>query len=241
MPGEESGSVQELALFEKWQSEAYNKFECLAEKLLDELDKLIAELIESKASFADKLSLLANYVGHGQPGRAFLFLERGEFHRWLSGKTVPSEAVQSVIIRFGLADISSAVHEGDSLARVLSLLSSMKATKAVKIVGVTSNPDELWFDPWIRVAKGWNDDGPVLDADLTVRVYNCLKNDNIYYLGQLVQKTEAEMRCIPNFGPKSIQDIKDLLFAPHGARFGMKHPVLDKFNEDLKAGKTGPS
>ena len=49
------------------------------------------------------------------------------------------------------------------------------------------------------------------DLELSVRSANCLKNDNIIYIGDLVQKTEAEMLRTPNFGRKSLNEIKELL------------------------------
>lgn len=64
----------------------------------------------------------------------------------------------------------------------------------------------------------------VYDLDeLSVRATNCLKNDNIVYVGDLVQKTEGEMLKTPNFGRKSLNEIKEKL-AKIGLRFGMEVP-----------------
>ena len=49
------------------------------------------------------------------------------------------------------------------------------------------------------------------ELELSVRSANCLKNDNIVYIGDLVQKTESEMLKTPNFGRKSLNEIKDVL------------------------------
>ena len=49
------------------------------------------------------------------------------------------------------------------------------------------------------------------ELDLTVRSMKCLKNDNIIYIGDLVQKTEPEMLRTPNFGPKSLFEIREVL------------------------------
>jgi hypothetical protein len=49
------------------------------------------------------------------------------------------------------------------------------------------------------------------ELELSVRSANCLKNDNIIYIGDLVQKTEAEMLRTPNFGRKSLNEIKEVL------------------------------
>ena len=53
------------------------------------------------------------------------------------------------------------------------------------------------------------------ELELSVRSANCLKNDNIVYIGDLIQKTEAEMLRTPNFGRKSLNEIKEVL-ARHG-------------------------
>jgi DNA-directed RNA polymerase subunit alpha len=49
------------------------------------------------------------------------------------------------------------------------------------------------------------------ELELSVRSANCLKNDNIVYIGDLIQKTEAEMLRTPNFGRKSLNEIKEVL------------------------------
>ena len=51
----------------------------------------------------------------------------------------------------------------------------------------------------------------VEELELSVRSMNCLKNDNIIYIGDLVQKTESEMLRTPNFGRKSLNEIKEVL------------------------------
>lgn len=61
------------------------------------------------------------------------------------------------------------------------------------------------------------------ELELSVRSANCLKNDNIIYIGDLVQKTEAEMLRTPNFGRKSLNEIKEVL-AKMGIHLGMETP-----------------
>ncbi|QPQ54089.1 DNA-directed RNA polymerase subunit alpha [Allosphingosinicella flava] len=61
------------------------------------------------------------------------------------------------------------------------------------------------------------------ELELSVRSANCLKNDNIIYIGDLVQKTEAEMLRTPNFGRKSLNEIKEVL-SGMGLRLGMDIP-----------------
>ena len=78
------------------------------------------------------------------------------------------------------------------------------------------------------------------DLELSVRSANCLKNDDIVYIGDLVQKTEAEMLRTPNFGRKSLNEIKEVL-VQMGLHFGIKVPgwppenieeLAKRFNEE---------
>lgn len=62
---------------------------------------------------------------------------------------------------------------------------------------------------------------PVDDLELTVRSANCLKAENIFYIGDLIQRTEFELLKTPNLGKKSLTEIKDML-AQHGLSLGMK-------------------
>ena len=62
---------------------------------------------------------------------------------------------------------------------------------------------------------------PVDDLELTVRSANCLKAENIYYIGDLIQRTENELLKTPNLGRKSLNEIKDVL-ASHGLTLGMR-------------------
>ncbi len=73
----------------------------------------------------------------------------------------------------------------------------------------------------------------VEELELSVRSANCLKNDNIIYIGDLVQKTEAEMLRTPNFGRKSLNEIKEVL-TKMGIHLGMDVPGWPPENiEDL--------
>jgi len=83
-----------------------------------------------------------------------------------------------------------------------------------KVEAKKEDKPELPFSPYLLKK--------VYDLDeLSVRATNCLKNDNIVYVGDLVQKTEAEMLKTPNFGRKSLNEIKEKL-AKIGLRFGME-------------------
>ena len=71
------------------------------------------------------------------------------------------------------------------------------------------------------------------ELELSVRSANCLKNDNIVYIGDLIQKTEAEMLRTPNFGRKSLNEIKEIL-SSMGLKLGMEVPEWPPENiEDL--------
>ena len=86
------------------------------------------------------------------------------------------------------------------------------------------------FDEPEAAGKGIEDAGlefnPLLlkkvdELELSVRSANCLKNDNIVYIGDLIQKTEAEMLRTPNFGRKSLNEIKEVL-SGMGLHLGME-------------------
>ena len=71
------------------------------------------------------------------------------------------------------------------------------------------------------------------ELELSVRSANCLRNDNIVYIGDLIQKSEAEMLRTPNFGRKSLNEIKEVL-AGMGLHLGMEVPSWPPENiEDL--------
>lgn len=76
-----------------------------------------------------------------------------------------------------------------------------------------SAEEELKFSPYLLKK--------VDELELSVRSANCLKNDNIVYIGDLVQKTESEMLKTPNFGRKSLNEIKEVL-GNMNLRFGME-------------------
>jgi DNA-directed RNA polymerase subunit alpha len=81
---------------------------------------------------------------------------------------------------------------------------------------------------------------PVDELELSVRSANCLQNADIKYIGELVQRSEAEMLKTKNFGRKSLNEIKEIL-AGLGLEFGMKlenfpsRKELDRLREDADA------
>jgi len=86
-------------------------------------------------------------------------------------------------------------------------------------------------EPDVAVGDEQKDDLPfnrnllrkVDELELSVRSANCLKNDNIIYIGDLVQKSEADMLRTPNFGRKSLNEIKEVL-SHMGLHLGMEIP-----------------
>ncbi len=62
---------------------------------------------------------------------------------------------------------------------------------------------------------------PIDELDLTVRSANCLKAENVYFIGDLVQRTETELMKTPNLGKKSLNEIKEVLES-HGLGLGME-------------------
>src|SRR6202008_2852029 len=72
---------------------------------------------------------------------------------------------------------------------------------------------EMQFDPILM--------RPVDELELTVRSANCLKAENIHYIGDLVQRTEVELLRTPNLGKKSLTEIKEVLQS-HGLMLGMR-------------------
>lgn len=78
---------------------------------------------------------------------------------------------------------------------------------------VNDEPEEPEIDPILL--------RPVDDLELTVRSANCLKAEQIYYIGDLIQRTEVELLKTPNLGKKSLTEIKDVL-ASKGLSLGMR-------------------
>lgn len=216
--------------FQQWQSDAFSAFDNLADSLLDDLDQIIKKMIETEDySFTQKLTLLANYSGHGQPSRSFPFLDRDMFHQWLSGKCEPPKEDQESIIQLCLDNIRVTSQEASSFERVMCLLPITESFKSVKLFDTKTNEPSPYFDPWFPLDKfKWS-----------VRTLRCLVNDRINFLGHLVLFCEEELLRIPNFGRKSLNEIKCTL-EDQGLRLGIDFPGSKEFLEAVKAGKTGP-
>jgi DNA-directed RNA polymerase subunit alpha len=124
-----------------------------------------------------------------------------------NGAVSPEEAVrQSARILVEQLAVFAAL-EGQTDALFESVTPTVRAT-APGAVGISSQVDPILMRP-------------VDDLELTVRSANCLKAENIYYIGDLIQRTENELLKTPNLGRKSLNEIKEVL-AARGLTLGMK-------------------
>ena len=114
---------------------------------------------------------------------------------------------------------------------VLCVKPKMFTMEEIKAWAETLSVDEIYLEPKTQLTKAEIEKLPfnenllkkVDELELSVRSANCLKNENIFYLGDLVQRTEADMLRTPNFGRKSLNEIKALL-ASMDLSFGMAVP-----------------
>lgn len=109
----------------------------------------------------------------------------------------------------GTIDPEEAIRKAATvLSEQLSVFVDLKAEKGSEPTAVQDSIDPVLLRP-------------VDDLELTVRSANCLKAENIYYIGDLVQKTEVELLKTPNLGKKSLTEIKDIL-ASKGLSLGIR-------------------
>ena len=109
----------------------------------------------------------------------------------------------------GAIDPEEAIRRAANILRdQLSIFVDLQGTEETEAA-----PKEAEIDPVLL--------RPVDDLELTVRSANCLKAENIYYIGDLIQRTEVELLKTPNLGKKSLTEIKDIL-ATHGLSLGMR-------------------
>lgn len=110
----------------------------------------------------------------------------------------------------GTIDPEEAIRRSASILRdQLSVFVDLEAEAAVSV----TEPEEPSVDPILL--------RPVDDLELTVRSANCLKAENIFLIGDLIQRTEVELLKTPNLGKKSLTEIKDVL-ARRGLSLGMR-------------------
>jgi DNA-directed RNA polymerase subunit alpha len=113
----------------------------------------------------------------------------------------------------GTIDPKGAIQKSAAILRdQLSSFVVLEGTQPLD-VGDEAEPDQPPIDPILL--------RPVDDLELTVRSANCLKAENIYLIGDLIQRTEVELLKTPNLGKKSLTEIKDVL-ATRGLSLGMR-------------------
>jgi DNA-directed RNA polymerase subunit alpha len=131
----------------------------------------------------------------------------------------------------GTIDPENAVREAARILRnQLAVFVDLEAEEA-EVAAISAEPD---IDPILL--------RPVDDLELTVRSANCLKAESIYYIGDLIQRTEVELLKTPNLGKKSLTEIKDVL-ASRGLSLGMRlenWPPPGLYDDKDKATTTGP-
>ena len=124
----------------------------------------------------------------------------------------------------GVVDPEEAIrYAARVLVEQLSVFADLKGTPLP-----VEQPEAPQIDP--RLLR------PVDDLELTVRSANCLKAENIYYIGDLIQRTENELLKTPNLGRKSLNEIKEVL-ASRGLSLGME--LEDWPPAKLDSGKEG--
>jgi DNA-directed RNA polymerase subunit alpha len=110
----------------------------------------------------------------------------------------------------GTIDAEEAIRRAGSILKdQLSVFVDLQGEDEAGSAKVT----EMQFDPLLL--------RPVDELELTVRSANCLKAENIHYIGDLVQRTEVELLRTPNLGKKSLTEIKEVLQG-HGLMLGMR-------------------
>ena len=133
------------------------------------------------------------------------------------GQRTDLDKLQLEILTNGIITPEAALRESVRILQdqltVFGSITTETAGKAEEVVeeAGANNPPPL--DPVLM--------RPVDDLELTVRSANCLKAENIYYIGDLIQRTENELLKTPNLGRKSLNEIKEVL-AAHGLTLGMK-------------------
>jgi DNA-directed RNA polymerase subunit alpha len=131
----------------------------------------------------------------------------------------------------GTLDPENAVREAARILRnQLGVFVDLEAEES-EVAAIKAEPD---IDPILL--------RPVDDLELTVRSANCLKAESIYYIGDLIQRTEVELLKTPNLGKKSLTEIKDVL-ASRGLSLGMRlenWPPPGLYEDKDKVAPTGP-
>jgi len=137
-------------------------------------------------------------------------------HEDLFKSTIDTRNVMNILLEYMLKEVS---------VRDFLLLSNPNECKKYALFMSNSLYDQFYK---LKLMPTKDQRGFLLfrkidDLELSVRSQNCLKNENITYIGDLVTKTESKMLQTPNFGKKSLNELKEVLGAMN-LKFGMEVP-----------------
>ena len=157
----------------------------------------------------DDISIIA--LGHLKIDNAYSPIESVSY-------TVDSTRVENRtdLDKLTLDIVTNGTVDPEEAIRVASTILQQQLTSFVDLSFIEARKDKKeknQFDPVLLRS--------VDDLELTVRSANCLKAENIYFIGDLVQKTESELLKTPNLGKKSLTEIKDVL-ASRSLSLGMR-------------------
>jgi hypothetical protein len=233
-------------LIEDWRKEHYAFLATWCEQAEANLNKIITEVISSDyIADADFTTLIRTFMSAGNFTQTefsqITALASGRISSWQNGYELPDPEMRKFVLELCFKSLSNKKAPA-TVVQMANLVDIKNPPISRPSIQSEAASEGLSFNPWERVSKKLSHEAADIELkfELSVRANNCLANDNILYLGQLVQKTEGEMLRTPNFGRKSLKEIKDFVLFPLGLSFGMSGAHFDKFNEDLAAGKTGP-
>lgn len=192
-------------------------------------DHVLCNLVDAKSSVQIKMCVRkgVGFLAASQQGRKPAFDEDNNIMldasfspvKYLSYEVESARLEQRTeldklvldVVTNGVLDPEQAIHLGASILR--EQLYSFVDLDAVKTVSQVEQTHVPAPDPMLLKS--------VDDLELTVRSANCLKAENIQYIGDLVQRTEVELLKVSNLGRKSLTEIKDVL-AQRGLSLGMR-------------------
>src|SRR6266576_3841650 len=137
-------------------------------------------------------------------------VEKGRGYQPATARTKPEggRTIGSILLDASFSPVRRVRYAASVLVDQLSVFADLKGTDVPSAERAAPQVDPILLRP-------------VDDLELTVRSANCLKAENIYYIGDLIQRTETELLKTPNPGRKSLNEIKEVL-ASRGLTLGMK-------------------
>lgn len=225
--------------FEAWKNIAWRNLNHVAGSLVEEQKQMITALIvDPQIEFRVKLQLLEKHTGKELYLDEACGLAAKRYEEWKMGESIPPPNQQVLILQLCQSSILEWLEERAPLEQIIGItgltegvdlqvqVAPVPAAESTEpgfepVAEVPVSPTEcaLPFDPAIRIS----------DINLSCRAANCLKNQGIMFLAQLVDYYEAELLRIPQFGRQSLNEVKVILSDIYGARLGMEHPALTAF------------